>query len=201
MQTTGLRSTHSPAIVRFNNTVWAFAINTNGQLAYTYAVPAFNCSPANIDHCPDAVFPPGLTRDLGPLESIDAKTLMINGQEMIILVGIRPDGTLLETYLKFETGLQVWGPVFSIDGTLASGEPSLANDFDKKSLALAYKGRDNIVRLRFRSAQSWSPEQQLRSGNTPIAIHQNSSPAIAYRRPAVFFRSCESSSLRERSHS
>jgi len=180
MQTTGLKSTRSPAIVRFNNTIWAFAINTNGQLAYTYAVPAFNCSPANIDHCPDAQFPPGLTRDLGPLEAIDAKTMIINGQEMIILVGIRPDGTLLETYLKLEAGLQVWGAVFSIDGTLASGEPSLANNFDKTALALAYKGRDNIVRLRFRSAQGWSPEQELRAGNKTIAVHPNSSPAIAY---------------------
>jgi hypothetical protein len=180
MQTTGLKSTRSPAIVRFNNTIWAFAINTSGQLAYTYAVPAFNCSPSNIDHCPDAIFPPGLTRDLGPLESIDAKTMIINGQEMIILVGIRPDGTLLETFLKLEAGLQVWGSVFSIDGTLASGEPSLANNFHKSALALAYKGRDNIVRFRFRSAQGWSLEQELRAGNKPIAVHPNSSPAIAY---------------------
>jgi hypothetical protein len=180
MQTTGLKSTRSPAIVRFNNTIWAFAIDTNGQLAYTYAVPAFNCSPLNIDGCPDAQFPPGLTRDLGPLEAIDAKTMMINGQEMIILVGIRPDGTLLETYLKLEAGLQVWGAVFPINGELAAGEPSLANNFDKSSLALAYKGRDNIVRIRFRSAQGWSAEQQLSAGSQPVAVHPNSSPAIAY---------------------
>ena len=89
---TGIKSTRSPAIVRFNNTIWVFAVNTNGHLAYTYAVPAWNCAPNNIDACPVAQFPPGGTHDLGPLEAIDAKTMMINGNEIIILVGIRPDG-------------------------------------------------------------------------------------------------------------
>ena len=79
-----------------------------------------------------------------------------------------------------EGGLQVWGSVFSIDGSPAAGEPSLANNFDKSRLALAYKGRDNIVRLRFRSAHGWLAEQQLTVGGLPLAVHPNSSPALAY---------------------
>jgi hypothetical protein len=179
-RSTGLKSTHSPAILRFYNTIWVFAINTEGRLAYTYAVPGWNCSSTNIDDCPNAQFPPAVIHDLGPLEAIDAKTMLVNGREVIILVGLRPDGTLLETYLSLDNGLMVWGSVFDIPGTLAAGELSLANNFAKSSLALAYKGLDNIVRIRFRSAQGWSPEQQLKAGGQPITVHPNSSPAIAY---------------------
>jgi hypothetical protein len=65
-------------------------------------------------------------------------------------------------------------------GSPAAGEPSLANNFDKSRLALAYKGRDNIVRLRFRSARSWLAEQQPTIGGQPVTVHPNSSPALAY---------------------
>ena len=116
MRDIGIKSERSPAIVRFNNTIWAFAVDTNGHLAYTYAVPTWHCSPMNIDACPVPQFPPGGMRDLGPLDAIDAKTMMINGNEFIILIGLRPDGSLLETFLSIEGGFQVWGSVFSIRG-------------------------------------------------------------------------------------
>jgi hypothetical protein len=178
---TGIKSERSPAIVRFNNTIWVFAVDLNGALVFTYAEPEWNCSSSNVDACPIAQFKSAETHDLGPLDAIDAKTMVINGNEYVILVGIRPDGSLLETRLFMQAGVQVWDSVVSIDGYAAAGsEPSLASNFDKSRLALAYKGRNNVVRLRFRSAQGWSAEQMLMVGASPLVAHPSSSPALTY---------------------
>jgi hypothetical protein len=179
-QDSGILSQRSPAVVRYKNQLWMFAVDLNGRLAYSYT-SAWNCSP-NIDNCPVPKFvQPGI-RDIGPISAIDAKTFTVNGVEMIIIVGIRPDGTMFYTWVTVSsTGLNVWDSVITIDGSSpAAGEPSLANTRDKSSLTLAYKGTDNVVRTRGFTGHSWSPEQVVTVGGQPLAVHPNTSPAVAF---------------------
>jgi hypothetical protein len=180
LQSMGIKSKRSPAIVRFANSIWMFAVDLDGKLAFTRAMPAWNCAANNIDACPAAQFTPVETRDVGALDALDAKTMVINGKETVILVGIRPDGTLFEMTLAMESGAEAWSAPAALAGSLAAGEPSLANNFARSSLALAYKGRDNKVFVRFRSAQGWAAEVQPLAGGQPIAMHPNSSPAVVY---------------------
>lgn len=179
-QDSGIQSLRSPAVVRYKNQIWMFAVDLNGRLAYSYT-SAWNCSP-NIDNCPVPKFvQPGI-RDIGPISAIDAKTFTVNGVEMIIIVGIRPDGTMFYTWVTVSsTGLNVWDSVIAIDGSSpAAGEPSLANTRDKSSLTLAYKGTDNVARTRGFTGHSWSPEQIVTVGGQPLAVHPNTSPAVAF---------------------
>jgi hypothetical protein len=179
-QDSGIQSMRSPAVVRYKNQIWMFAVHLNGHLAYSYT-SAWNCSP-NIDNCPVPKFvQPGI-RDIGPISAIDAKTFTVNGVEMIIIVGIRPNGTMFYTWVTVNsTGLNVWDSVITIDGSSpAAGEPSLANTRDKTSLSLAYKGTDNVVRTRRFTGNSWSAEQVVTIGGQPLAVHPNTSPALAF---------------------
>jgi len=174
-------STHSPAVVRYKNLIWIFTIDQNGKLTYEYTTQPWNCSP-DADLCPAITFQSPGTRDLGPVAAIDAKTFRVNGIESIVLVGIRPDGSMLYTWLTADDNYnQVWGSILNIDGSSpAAGEPSLANSRNEGSLVLAYKGTDNIVRLRSFTGHSWTAEQQLVSGGNPIAVHPDTSPAIVF---------------------
>ncbi len=178
-QDTNIKSERSPAIVRFGNNVWVFAIDPSGHLAYTYP-PSFSCQQLNIDACSSLPFQSIGTRDLGPVASFDAKTMLINGTETVILVGIRPDGTMFETSLTLPGGRILWGDITPIVASPAAGEPSLANTIERSGLALAYKGADNIVRIRYRSATGWGAEQQIAIAGQPLAISVNSSPAVVY---------------------
>jgi Bacterial TSP3 repeat len=177
---TGLRSTLSPAIVRLNGSIWIFAVDTGGRLAYASTLP-WDCSP-DVDLCPVPKFGAGGTQDVGPLASMDAKTTVVNGMKMIVVVGIRPDGSMFETYFAFDgTGAQVWGPISPIATSVpAAGEPSLANSHDERTLTLAYKGTDNVVRIRTRTVQGWSAEQEVMVGGQTLAVYGSSSPAVAY---------------------
>ncbi|WP_119270260.1 FG-GAP-like repeat-containing protein [Taklimakanibacter deserti] len=180
LQDMGIKSKRSPAIVRFANTIWTFAVDLDGKLAFTRAAPAWNCAANNIDACPAAQFTPVETRDLGGLDALDAKTMRINGQEMVVVVGIRPDGSLIETTLTMAGSAQMWSAPQALAGSPAAGEPSLANNHERSKLALSYKDRDNKAVLRFRSAQGWAAESRPLVGGQPIAMHPNSSPALVY---------------------
>lgn len=180
-QDTAVTSLHSPAVVRYKNAVWVFAIDLNGKLAYTYTTQPWSCAP-DVDLCPVPTFQPSGTRDLGPISSIDAKTFRVNGVESIVLVAIRPDGSIVYTWLTADDSwLQTWGSVLSIDGSsAASGEPSLANSRNEGSLVLGYKGTDDIVRLRSFTGHSWTAEQQVMVGGQPLVVYPNTSPALAF---------------------
>jgi hypothetical protein len=178
-QDSGVLSQRSPAVVRYNNQIWMFAVDLNGHLAYSYT-SAWNCS-LNVDNCPVPKFvQPGI-REIGPIAGIDAKTVRVKGVEMIIIVGIRPDGTMFYTWVTVSGGLNVWHAVITIDGSSpAAGEPSLANSRNLASLALAYKGTDNVVRVRNFTGSGWSAEQVVEVGGQPVTVHPNTSPALAY---------------------
>ena len=180
LQDMGLKSKRSPAIVRFANTIWTFAVDLDGKLAFTRAVPAWNCAANNIDACPAAQFTAVETRDVGGVDALDAKVMRINGVETVVLIGMRADGSLFETTLTQAGGTDVWSEPVAIAGSLAAGEPSLANNLEKSKLALSYKDRENKVVVRFRSAQGWGAEVRPLVGGQPIAMHANSSPALVY---------------------
>jgi len=180
-QDSGLLSTHSPAVVRYKNLIWIFTIDQNGKLTYDYTTQPWNCSP-DADLCPAIIFQTPGTRDLGPVAAIDAKTFRVNGIESIVVVGIRPDGSMLYTWLTADDNYnQVWGSILNIDGSSpAAGEPSLANSHDEGSLVLAYKGTDNVVHLRSFTGHSWTPEQQVVVAGAPVAVHPDTSPAVVF---------------------
>lgn len=180
-QDSGLLSTHSPAVVRYKNLIWVFTIDLNGKLAYNYTTQPWVCSP-DVDKCPPLTFQTPGSRDLGPVAAIDAKTFRVNGTESIVLVGIRPDGSMFYTWFTADNNYnQIWGSILNIDGSSpAAGEPSLANSHDEASLVLAYKGTDDIVHLRSFTGHSWTPEQQVVVGGNPTPIYPNTSPSIAF---------------------
>ena len=180
LQDMGLKSKRSPAIVRFANTILTFAADLDGKLAFTRTVPAWTCAANNIDACPAAQFTAVETRDVGGLDALDAKVLRINGVETVVLVGMRADGSLFEMTLTQSGGADVWSGPVAIAGSLAAGEPSLANNLEKSKLALSYKDRENKVIVRFRSTQGWSAEVRPLAAGQPIAMHPNSSPALVY---------------------
>jgi hypothetical protein len=180
MREAGINSVRSPAIVRFANTIWIFGIDLDGKLAVTHAAPAWNCAANNIDACPLAHFTPVETHNVGAIDALDAKTLTINGKETVVLIGIRPNGSVFEMTLAMEGAVPMLSAPAVLTGSLAKGEPSLASNFAKSTLALAYQDRDDKVILRFRSAQGWSEEIQPQVNGRPIAMSARSSPALVY---------------------
>lgn len=178
-QDSGMLSQRSPAVVRYKDQLWMFALDLSGRLTFSYT-SAWACTP-NVDRCPVQKFvQPGI-RDIGPISAIDAKTYTVNGVEMIIIVGIRPDGTMFYTWVTKSAGLNVWHAVLTIDGSSpAAGEPSLANSRNLRSLVLTYKGTDNVVRVRNFTGSNWSTEQVVTVGGQPVAVHPNTSPALAF---------------------
>jgi len=178
-QDSGMLSQRSPAVVRYKDQIWMFAVDLSGRFAYSYT-SAWKCTPS-IDRCPVPKFVQPSTRDIGPISAIDAKTYTVNGVEMIIIVGIRPDGTMFYTWVTTSAGLNVWHAVLTIDGSSpAAGEPSLANSRNLRSLVLTYKGTDNVVRVRNFTGSNWSTEQVVAVGGQPVAVHPNTSPALAF---------------------
>jgi hypothetical protein len=118
--------------------------------------------------------------DIGPVDSIDAAAINVNGNWVIIIVGIRPDGTLFEAWMHMSGWQIVLESDVIVPGSPAAGEPSLAVSRDGRSVALAYKGTDNIVRYRTRTTAAWRPEQTVMIGGQPLRVHRDASPGIAY---------------------
>ena len=178
---TNLQSQLSPAVVRHKNLIWTFAVGVHGEGIWSRTTTPWVCSPS-IDNCPTPVFWPAVKFDFGPLDSIDAKPMLVNGVERIVVVGIRRDGSIFETTVTLDgSGLPAWTPLTQISGSsTASGELSLAVSNNELRLSMVYKAPDNTVRYRYRTPGGWSHEQQVRSGGQPIVVHPNTSPAVAY---------------------
>jgi len=79
-----------------------------------------------------------------------------------------------------EGGLNVWESTVTIPASPAAGEPSLAVSRDGTSVALAYRGTDNIVRYRWRGPASWGPEQEVLVAGQPVSMHPQASPGLAF---------------------
>jgi hypothetical protein len=181
---TGLESERSPAMVYIQNRLFVFAIGLDGVVRYTYTNGPWICSPT-VDHCPDPVFEAPFVLPVGQLVSVDARPYKPGGNlEQIIVTGIRTDGSLIENALTISSvGLPAWGATTVISGpSTAIGELSLAVSENRNSLAMAYKGPDHTVRIRYRSNTGWSAETQLKQAGQPIQMHQNTSPGLAYSR-------------------
>ena len=156
----GTKSDSSPAVIRYNGMVWLFTVNLNHELEYTYTTSPWTCP--NVDDCPAPAFPYHVLRNIGPVVGVDAAAINVNGAWVIIVVGIRPDGTIFETWMRMAGWLIVWESTVTVPASPAAGEPSLAVSQDGRSVALAYRGTDNFVRYRTRTAATWRPEEQNR---------------------------------------
>src|SRR5579872_1320268 len=180
-QDSGLQSQLSPAVVRYKDLIWIFTIDLNGKLTYSSTTQPWVCSP-DADLCPTPAFQPPASQDLGPIAAIDAKTFRSNGVESVVLVAIRPDASMVYTTFSVDdSNNQTWGPVLPIPGSSpAAGEPSLANSRNEQALVLAYKGTANNVRLRSLTAGGWTAEQPIMVGASPVTVHPDTSPAVAF---------------------
>jgi hypothetical protein len=174
----GTTSQRSPAVVRYNGLIWVFTVTLDHKLQYSYTASPWTCQ--NIDDCPTPAFPNHFVRDIGPVDGIDAAAINVNGNWVIIIVGIRPDGTLFETWMHMSDWQVILEGDVTVPASRAAGEPSLAVSRDGRSVALAYKGTDNIVRYRTRTTSAWRPEEVLTVGGQPLKIHPTASPSLAF---------------------
>lgn len=174
----GTTSRRAPAVVRHNGLIWVFTVTLDHKLEYSYMASPWTCQ--NVDNCPPPTFPHHVVRDIGPIDSLDAATINVNGQWLIIVVGIRPDGSLFEVWQRMSDWQVIWGSEVTVPGSPAAGEPSLAVSRDGKRVALAYKGTDGILRYRTRGPASWGPEQLVTVGGLSLTMNEVSSPGIAY---------------------
>ncbi len=171
-------SARSPAVIRYDGRLWLFTVTLDHRLEYTFTTTPWTCQ--NVDDCPAPSFPYHAVHDVGPVDGIDAAAINVNGHWVVIIVGIRPDGTLFETWMHTEGGLTVWESTVTVPGAPAEGEPSLAVSRNGTSVALAYKGADDIVRYRTRTTAVWRPEQQVVVGGQPLMMHPDASPGLAF---------------------
>jgi hypothetical protein len=174
----GTKSDRSPAVLRYNGLIWLFTVNLNHELEYTYTASPWTCQ--NTDDCPPPEFPYHVLRNIGPVEGVDAAAINVNGAWVIIVVGIRPDGTIFETWMRMAGWLIVWESTVTVPASPAAGEPSLAVSQDGRSVALAYRGTDNIVRYRTRTTATWRPEEQIVVGGHPLEMSPNASPGLVF---------------------
>lgn len=176
-QPTGLLSERSPAIVRLNNHLWVFAVTPERQLAYTLTPQPFVCQ--DIDNCPGLVFHSPTFAPSGPVDAIDAVVATVAGRPLVLLVGIRPDGTLFESWVEEALGRYVWGGPITIPASGAVGEPSLAVSHDGSRVALAYKTRTGTVAFRMRGPSGYQAEELITSTG-PVVLDPKASPGLAY---------------------
>jgi hypothetical protein len=172
------QSARAPAVIRYNGLIWMFSVTLDQKLEYTYTTTPWTC--LQIDQCPTPEFPYHAIHDIGPVDSIDAAAIKVNGNWVVILVGIRPDGSLFETWMHMDDWRIIWESTVDVPGSTAAGEPSLAVSADGTQVALMYKGTDDIVRFRSRGSAAWGPEEQLLVGSTPLKMHPDASPGLAY---------------------
>lgn len=176
-KSTGLLSGRSPAVVNLDGHLWVFSVTSDNKLAYVLTPTPFNC--AEVDHCPGLAFHAPTVRDI-PTAAIDAARIVVNGRKMILIVGIKPDGGLFETWMEYTGGLYVWNGPNDIPASPAAGEPSLAVSRDGTKVALAYKGTDDAVHFRYRSPAAFAPERTVRFNGQPLTVPAQVSPALAY---------------------
>jgi len=174
----GTKSDRSPAVIRYNGMVWLFTVNLNHELEYTYTTSPWTCP--KVDDCPAPAFPYHVLRNIGPVDGVDAAAINVNGTWVIIVVGIRPDGTIFETWMRMAGWIIVWESTVTVPASPAAGEPSLAVSQDGRTVALAYRGTDNIVRYRTRTTATWRPEQQIAVAGQPLVMYPNASPGLAF---------------------
>jgi hypothetical protein len=105
---------------------------------------------------------------------------MEGGRPIIRLVGIRPDGTLFETWIEEINGRFHWHSAATIPASPADGEPGLAVSHDGTRMALAYRGRDGFARFRLWSATQWGPEQHVMTNGWRTAVSSGASPSLAF---------------------
>ena len=151
-------------------------------MRFTYTTGTWTC-PTNIDNCPDPVFAPPIPLPIGPMRSVDAKVFWVNSNlEQIMVTGIRYDGSVIEIPVVLDSGgYPAWGTVTAISGAGAAiGELTLAVSQEKTSMAMVYKAPDHTVRYRSRSTSGWSAETQLLAGGSPIKMHPDTSPGLAF---------------------
>ncbi len=174
----GMLSQAGPALVRFRDHLWVFSVTLAGKLAFSYTPTPYTCNA--VDDCPNLSFVTPGVRDLGAMTAVDAATIRVNNRPLILIVGIRPNGSLFETWVEEQGGLFVWGAVDSIPAAPAAGEPSLAVSADGKTVVLAYRGQDNVVRYRYRSPATFQAEQTMTVGGQPLVMSPTASPALAF---------------------
>jgi hypothetical protein len=174
---TDMLSARSPAIVNLDGHLWVFSSTTDNKLAYVMMPTAFNC--VNVDGCPDLSFYPPTVRQIATA-GLDAAVIVVNGRKMILIVGIRPDGTLFETWMEYTGGLYVWDGPNDIPASPAAGEPSLAVSRDGSRVVLAYKGTDGVVHFRNRSPAAFGPERTVIFNGQPLSLPATVSPALAF---------------------
>ena len=175
---TGMLSARSPAIVNLGGNLWVFSVTADNKLAFVLTPTPFNC--ANVDDCPQLGFHAPTVRDIGAVAAIDAARIVVNGRPMILIVGIRPNGTLFETWMEYTGGLYVWNGPNDIPASAAAGEPSLAVSRDGTRVALAYKSADGTVRFRHRSPAAFEAERTVRVNGQPLTVPSQVSPALAF---------------------
>jgi hypothetical protein len=174
----GTMSARSPAVVRYNGMVWIFSVTLDHRLEYAYTSAPWTCP--NVDDCPIPSFPYHVVHDIGPIDALDAAAIKVNGNWIVIIVGVRPDGSLFERWMHMSGWNIVWESTETVPGSPAAGEPSLAVSRDGASVALAYKGTDNIVRYRTRAPAAWRPEEQVIVAGQPLTMHSAASPGLAF---------------------
>jgi hypothetical protein len=158
--------------------IFVFTVTLDHRLEYAYTTAPWTCP--NVDDCPIPAFPYHVVHDIGPVDAVDAAAINVNGNWIVLVVGIRPDGTLFERWMHMSGWQIIWESTETVPASPASGEPSLAVSRDGTSVALAYKGTDNIVRYRTRTTSTWRPEEQVSVAGQPLKMHPDASPAIAF---------------------
>jgi len=181
---TGMMSRRSPAIVKYNDHLWVFTVTLEGKLAYTYTPGRFLC--ANIDDCPQLAFHPPAVREIA-VDGVDAAVITVQGRKLLLVVGITPEGGLFETWMEERNGLFVWDGPVPIAGSPAAGEPSLAVTQEGNAVLLTYRGRDNVVRYRYRSPAAFRAEEIMQVGGKPLVMSPEASPAVAFTRLPLGF--------------
>jgi hypothetical protein len=181
-QDSKLISKKSPAVVRFGNAVWVFAIRDDGRLTLSRSINTFNC--LEVDHCPTMNVSIPMWLNYGVLSGIDAAATRLNGVPKILLVGITTTGDVFEVQLDLDdAGNPRWDrQVRVIQTGGAAREPSLAVPRDGPSIYLAYPGTDNYVHVRQRTAAGWSPEARMLVGNQAVPVSDQASVALAFAR-------------------
>ncbi len=177
---TGLSSVRSPAIVRFKDRLWVFAVRPDGKLASTQTLQPYVCDTR--DRCPAPVFQEPALEAFTGLAGVDSVVTNVAGRPVVLIVGIRSDGRLSEAWFEERNGVRIWSGPHDIPSSPAAGEPSLAVSEDGTKVALAYRTQNGRVVMRWRQPNGYQPEMPVSSAGQPITMSDDASPAIAFAR-------------------
>jgi hypothetical protein len=176
----GLPSNRSPAIVRFNDHLWIFAVTPEKRLVHTSTRQPFACP--DLRQCPTPSFQPLAERAVGEVDGIDAVTIRVGGRQTILAVGRRTDGSLFEISMTEGVGQFLWSGPNDLRASPATGEPSLAVSHDGRLVVLAYRGVDELVHYRFFTSAGWQDERTVIVAGAPLRMPPRASPAVAFAR-------------------